>query len=259
MKAQEKSVTNQNSVSLNDSLNNKLKSQTAQIAESGRTLTTRWFRSLGLSAAAFTIISSLSLPAQAYFSTIDTGELVAPGEYQASIEPQLLLSSYDGLNANSANIVGRFDTGLNESSSLRGIVGVGSVDFQLGGMYKYVPFPDLEKQPAIGFSTGVILARVNGQTEFSGRFHPLISKKLVTEIGDLIPYVSLPLGLTARSNQTVFTMQVAGGTEFRPLNIKNFSFFGELGVNLSQTFSYLSIAAVWHFDDSLFTRGGRKK
>lgn len=210
-----------------------------------------------LMALAAVILQSSS--ALAYFSTIDTGELVAPGEYQALFEPQLLLSSYEGLNANGVNLVGRFDTGLNESSSIRGIVGAGTVDFQLGGMYKYVPFPDLEKQPAIGFSTGIILARVNGQTEFSGRFHPLISKKLATEVGDLIPYLSLPLGLTARSNQTVFTMQIAGGTEFRPLNIKNFSFYGELGVNLSQTFSYLSIAAAWHFDDSVFARGGASK
>ncbi len=183
--------------------------------------------------------------AQAYFSTIDTAEVIAPDQYQISLEPQLILNRYDGANA-----VMRFDTGLNESSGIRGILGFGKVDFELGGMYKYVPFPDLEKQPAIGFEAGAILARVNGGTEFSLRFHPLISKRFATEVGDLIPYASLPIGITSRPDQTVVPIQIAGGTEFRPLNYKNWSFFGELGINLNQSFSYLSVAAAWRFNDS---------
>jgi hypothetical protein len=183
--------------------------------------------------------------AQAYFSTIDTGEIIAADQYQISIEPQLVLNRYDGTNA-----VMRFDTGLDEASSVRGILGFGKVDFELGGMYKYVPFPDLDKQPAIGFEAGAVLARVNGGTEFSLRFHPLISKRFATEVGDLIPYASLPFGITSRTDQTVVPIQLGGGAEFRPLNYKNWSFFGELGINLNQSFSYLSLAAAWRFNDS---------
>lgn len=192
--------------------------------------------------------------ASAYFSTIDTGELIAPHHYQISFEPQLMLSSYQGIDSNRANGVFRFDTGIDESSGLRGIIGFGAVDFQIGGMYKYVPYPDTEKQPAIGFETGALLARVNGNTEFSLRFHPLVSKKFATEIGDLIPYVSLPLGLTVRTNSSVVMMQIAGGSELRLLNVPNLSLFAELGISLSQSLSYLSIAAAWRFD----TLGGGK-
>lgn len=192
--------------------------------------------------------------ALAYFSTIDTGEMIAPGQYQLSFEPQLMLSSYHGLNSGGVNGVFRADTGLDESSGLRGIVGFGTVDFELGGMYKLVPYPDLEKQPAIGFEAGAILARINGLTEFSLRFHPLVSKKFATEIGDLIPYASLPLGLTTRPNETLVTMQIVGGTEMRLLNVPNLSLFGELGINLSQSFSYLSVAAAWRFDDGFLSR-----
>lgn len=204
----------------------------------------------------FTIAVALlaANPAHAYFSTIDTGELIAPGQYQASFEPQLIFNRYDGGNA-----VLRFDTGLNEESGIRGILGFGKVDFQLGGMYKYVPFPDLDKQPAIGFETGAILARVNGGSEFSLRFHPLVSKRFATEVGDFIPFASLPLGITTRSNETVVPIQIAGGTEFRPLNYQNVSFFGELGINLNQAFSYFSLAAAWRFDEGTLRGTGKKK
>jgi len=187
--------------------------------------------------------------AQAYFSTIDTGDLVAPGQYQLSFEPQLVLSRYDGFNG-----VARIDTGLDESSSLRGILGFGTVDFHIGGMYKYIPYPDVDKQPAIGFLAGALLARENGQTEFSLRFHPLVSKRFSTEIGDLTLYASAPIGITTTSNKTYVPIQVAGGTEFRPLNYRNMSIFAELGINVREAFSYLSVAAAWRFDDSIMKK-----
>lgn len=202
------------------------------------------------------LVSMLGSPASAYFSTIDNGEMVAPGQYQIGLEPQLIFNKYEGFN-----VVTRVDTGINESSSVRGILGFGKVDFQLGGMYKYVPFPDVDKQPAVGGDIGAILARVNGETEFSLRFHPLISKRFETEIGDLIPYSSLPLGLTFRPNKTVVPVQVAVGTELRPLNMSNFSFFAELGLNINEAFSYISAAVAWRFDEVSVksSKGGKKK
>lgn len=195
-----------------------------------------------------------SLKSSAYFSTLDTGELIAPKQYQIMLEPQLVFNRYDGVN-----LVGRFDTGINESSSIRGILGFGKVDFQIGGMYKYIPFPDTEKQPALGGEVGVILARVSNQTEFSFRFHPLVSKRLETEIGDIVPYASLPLGLTTRPDKTVVPIQIVGGAELRPLNLRNLSAFAELGLNLSEAFSYISLAAAWRFDDSNLKSGSGKK
>lgn len=205
--------------------------------------------------AVFAVIA-LTAPMKAlgYFSTIDTGELVSPTQYQMILEPQLILNKYDGIN-----MIGRLDTGLNESSSIRGILGFGKVDFQIGGMYKYVPFPDTDKQPAIGGEVGAILARVNGQTEFSVRIHPLISKRLETEVGDVIPYASLPLGVTTKPDKTFVPVQIVGGAEFRPLNIANLSLFTELGINITEAFSYISLAAAWRFDDAALKSGSTKK
>ena len=189
-------------------------------------------------------------PALAYFSTIDNGDLVAPGAYQVSIEPQLIFNNIDGFNA-----VGRFDTGIDSQSSLRGILGIGKVDFQIGAMYKIIPFPDTPNQPAIGADIGILIAKVNGETETSIRLHPLVSKKFETEVGDLQPYASIPFGVTWRSGSETFVpVQIAGGAEFRTLGHPNLSSFAELGVNLNRSFSYLSVALAYRFDDAMVHR-----
>lgn len=178
----------------------------------------------------------------AYFSTIDNGEMIAPGKYQVSVEPQIILNEFSGFN-----MVGRFDTGINQDSSARVILGVGKVDYQVGGFYKYVPFPDTATQPAIGGSAGLVLARVNGVTLTSLRFHPLLSKTFQTEVGDLIPYGSLPFGITFASGTTTVPVQLVVGSELRPMNMKDISFFAELGLNVSKAFGYISGAVAYRF------------
>jgi hypothetical protein len=189
-------------------------------------------------------ITLFAAPAHAYFSTIDTGELVEADKYQAVLEPQLILSKYEGFNA-----IGRLDIGLNEASSIRGIIGFGKVDFQLGALYKWIPIPDVANQPAIGVEAGAIFARVAGGTEIDLRVHPLVSKRFETEIGDLTPYGSLPFGISTNSDETFVPLQIVAGAELRPLNMANTSIFAELGINLARSFSYISAAIAYRFDE----------
>ncbi|MDX9731471.1 MAG: hypothetical protein RBT63_06850, partial [Bdellovibrionales bacterium] len=141
----------------------------------------------------FTLIASATLlsvqPASAYYATLDNGEVLKRDQFQAMFSPQIILSEFDG-----ANFTGRLDMGLAEGISARGVLGFGEIDFQIGGLVKWIPFPDTTSQPAIGFESGLILSRIGDITQYSIRFHPLVSKKLETEVGDLIPYGSLPLG-----------------------------------------------------------------
>jgi hypothetical protein len=132
---------------------------------------------------------------------------------------------------------------------VRGVLGFGKVDFQLGGFYKVVPFPDTNGQPAMGAEAGVIFARVKGETEFSLRIHPLISKRFETEVGDLIAYASLPVGFTSRGSQNVIPVQIVGGAELRPLDMANISFFAEFGLNVANSFSHISGAIAFRFDE----------
>ena len=185
----------------------------------------------------------------AYYSTIDSGELVVPNSYQVGIEAQGIMHEFSGMN-----FVGRFDAGINESSSVRGLLGFGKVDFQIGGFYKYIPYPDTPHQPAIGGEAGVIVSRFAGDNQIAVRLHPLISKKFQSEVGDFIPYASIPFGVTFGKGPTVIPVQFVVGSEFRPLDLKNFSFFAELGIEVSKSFSYLSVAGAWRFDDGTIRR-----
>jgi hypothetical protein len=188
----------------------------------------------------------ISLPsAQAYYSTLDTGDVVQPGKYRAILEPQLIFDRYNGFN-----LVAHFDTGLTEESSIRAILGFGTVDYQTGAFYKWVPFPDVGQQPAVGGRVGVLLARVNGQTETSVRFHPLVSKHFETEQGDFTPYASLPLGITFRPGETYVPVQLVFGTEWKAVNFDTLHFMAELGLGVSHSFTYLSGGIVYYFDEN---------
>ncbi len=159
------------------------------------------------------VVSGLFLtnPAAAYFDTMDTGEVLRDGEYQAMVGPQFIFNQYDG-----ANFTGRLDMGLMEGVSVRGILGFGKVDFQIGGLVKRIPFPDTPEKPAIGGSAGVIIARIGSLTQYSLRLHPLVSKKIETEVGDLTPFISLPLGVTVQTgvDETIVPVQLVSVRSF---------------------------------------------
>jgi hypothetical protein len=186
----------------------------------------------------------LSIPAQAYYSTMDTGELVAPGAIRATLEPQYIFNRYEG-----GNVIARAASGINESSSFEGLLGFGEIDYQFGGFYKFIPFPDVEGQPAIGGKVGVLVARANHQNEVSFRAHPLISKQLDTEFGKVTPYASLPFGVTTRDNETFVPVQLAAGAEWKIPDNESFRIMAELGINLNHSFSYLSLGFVYLFDE----------
>lgn len=183
--------------------------------------------------------------AHAYNSVIQTGDLVDPGAFQAALVPQAIFDRYDGVNVDAL-----LDVGVDASSSARGLIGIGDgVDFEVGGLYKYIPFPDTERQPAIGAEAGVIFARTKGKSELDLRLNPLLSKKLETEIGDLSPYASIPLGLAFRDGTTLVPIQLTAGAELRLLSTPNLSFFLEGGINLHDAFGYISGALAWRFDE----------
>ena len=193
---------------------------------------------------AIAALITFAQPAHAYFSTLDTGDVIEPGKYRAIVSPQTIFNEFSGLN-----VLGMFDTGLSEDQSVRALVGFGEVDFQVGGMYKWIPFPDVGDQPAIGVSGGLVWAKVEDHNALSLRIHPLVSKKFETEVGDFTPYGSMPIGVTDFEDETFVPIQLVGGTEWRTLHFENLTFMAELGLNLSKAFSYISAGAVWYFDE----------
>jgi hypothetical protein len=201
----------------------------------------------------FAIVALLLLAphAQAYNSILQTGDLVDPGAFQAALAPQIVLNRYDGVNVDAL-----LDVGLDNASSARGLIGVGDgVDFEVGALYKNIPFPDTDRQPAIGGEAGVIFARTKGKTEVDLRFNPLLSKKFQTEIGDVSPYASIPIGINFRDGSTLVPIQLAAGSELRLLSTPNLSFYAEAAINLHDAFGYIGGAIAWRFDEVKLKRG----
>lgn len=198
--------------------------------------------------------SLLSTPAWAYLSTIDTGDLVPEGKYQAIIEGQFVTDPDSG-----ANFIGRVDGSIDDETGWRGLLGFGDTDFEVGGFIKWIPIPDFEDQPALGALAGVTYARESSDSELAARIHPLISKRFGLELGDITPYASLPFGLHSRGkkridddgdvqDKTFMTLQLAAGVKFRPSSLENWSFGGELGFSLSEANTYFSLFAALNID-----------
>ncbi len=193
---------------------------------------------------AFALLIALAPQAHAYYSTLDTGDTLGANKYSVSVEPQFIFDRYDGVNLN-----GRFDAGINEDSNLRAIVGFGEVNFQAGAMYKYIPFPDTPSQPAIGIEAGALYAHLQSVSEFDLRIHPLISKKVKIEDLKFNFYGSIPFGATFHDGNTFYPIQLAFGAEWKVPKYEQFSFMGELGINVNSAFGYLSFAGIYYFDE----------
>ncbi|PIU00920.1 MAG: hypothetical protein COT74_03190 [Bdellovibrionales bacterium CG10_big_fil_rev_8_21_14_0_10_45_34] len=190
------------------------------------------------------VTSFFSVTSLGYFSTMDTGEVLPSNNYRIQLEPQLITTAPSGLNLNA-----RFDAGVNESSNVRAILGFGRTDFHWGLMYKWVPIPDYEGQPALGIMGGFEWARDDDKSVLTARIHPIISKEFGTDIGKLTPYASVPIGLSGGDGSSKTPIQLALGTGWKPTDLNKVSFLAEAGLELNDSFSYVSVAAQIAFDE----------
>jgi hypothetical protein len=201
-----------------------------------RSLVAFWLGLLTFSSSAF-----------AYFDVMDTGEIMAPGRYKLAPEIQFIT---DG---GGANVGANFDVGLTEDMGFRAQIGAGDTDFYLGAFYKYMPFPDTDSQPAIGFNLGVVYAYDAGGADFTLRWEPLISKKFSFNWGGLTPYGSIPLGINYRGSSRYahdhnnLTVQAAIGTQVDLKTMPDVGLLAEVGFDLNKANNYITFGAAWSF------------
>lgn len=181
----------------------------------------------------------------AYMDVMTTGELLDPGQFRAMVEPQLLFHKIDG-----GEIITRLDAGLTDSTNLRVLLGTGVIDFQTGVFLKWVPIPDYGSQPAVGIDTGVTYVRYDGLPETSLRLHPFLSKRLEAESGVWTPYGALPVAIAARDGKSEVPVALALGSQYQSNEWRNLQFMGEVGINLNKSYSYISAAAIFYFDEN---------
>jgi hypothetical protein len=187
----------------------------------------------------------------AYLDVLDTGEIIPEQTYKMTTGLQAL-TDRGGINLDA-----RFDVGFREEFGGRVLVGFGKTDYYFGGLFKWIPVPDIEGQPAIGFNLGLIYARDGNLQDLTFRFEPLISKRFTLDGAYLTPYASIPIGIRNRdsSNRQVDqTTRVAGqvvvGSQLQVEKWSKLQFIAEVGADLNHALSHISVAAILYFDES---------
>ena len=186
----------------------------------------------------FTALSVLffSLGSQAYNTTMSNGQIVQPGAFDVVTQGQYLTQTQNsGLNLNT-----KLETGLTEDSNLIAEFGAGHIDFHGGAYWKWVPFPDFENQPAIGFIAGGYYGKIDSENEFALKISPLISKTFHLNAGQITPYMSTPIGLRFIDSSVDTPVQLQIGTEISVEGLKDISFLTEVGINLIDSPTYFS-------------------
>lgn len=192
-------------------------------------------------ATAILTVICFSFSSHAFYTVHESGDLLKPDQMQASGELQLITNHDDGVD-----IVGRFDKGLDDEKNLRFEAGTGTTDFFFGGYLKWVPYPDFEKQPAIGFDFGAHYAHYEKNNELSLRVIPFISKRFESSLqGDFTPYASLPLGLGTYDDKSITAVQIVIGTRYHHPDFVHCDFSAELGIKLNDAPTYFSISAIF--------------
>lgn len=193
------------------------------------------------------IVMIITQPVWAFFSLMDTTQLVRQGDYKILGDAQVLFDEPKGLNLNP-----RFSTGISDDSEVQFEAGVGSVDYYLGAFYKWVPIPDTDEQPGVGLRAGFTFANVNDYSTYGLNITPMISKSINGNAGRFTPYGGLQFGLQRNTNDTYFSMQATIGIEWAPNSwdydkLKDFNFLVEYGFEVDDAFDYLSFGAAYNF------------
>src|SRR3989344_9146395 len=127
--------------------------------------------------------------------------------------------------------------------------GGGETEFWTAGTVKWVPIPDVDKQPAVGIRGGFSYARDSGADLYHLLIAPIISKKADTRYGEMIPFIALPISIPVidtKVNNTTGT-QLAIGAEWFYADV-NYGL--ELDLNLGRSFSAISAFISFPFDSA---------
>lgn len=180
----------------------------------------------------------LSQTALAYFSVIDSGELVPKDQYRFILEPQF----------GHFNITAHFDAGITDESQSRVSIGAGEDGTHFDFYYKTIPIPDVDSQPAIGYKIGTSFLIDQGNTIFSLRLMPLISKTFVVKKNNVTPYFSVPLSLSMQKGTSATPIHAVFGTEMSVAKTSDMQIGFELGASIKDSFSYASGFITFYFE-----------
>lgn len=194
--------------------------------------------------------------AKAYYTLLTTGDLLQPRVYKVTGFVQFITDGPVGTTLNA-----QLESYLRNDASLLFSVGAGT--HQVASVaIKWVPIPDLNRQAAFGALLGLHLGSFKAnssansstnssnetsraQKDFSIFAKAFLSKQFSVELGEMQSFASLHLGLQKLETQTQVPMLLSVGTELKLFSQPKFNFIGELGFNLNQAFTYLTMGLVF--------------
>lgn len=196
----------------------------------------------------FVFVFLISVPhfASAFLSISETGELTPQSEQRMGFTPQFLMT--DGSGANFGIFA---EAGTSESTSTRVLLEGGDINFNAFASLKYVPFPDVDDQPALGVRIGLGLAREGSQNNLYAQVAPLASKMIDTQVGTFIPFASLPFDFNSTKEENFVSNRFVVGTEYRHPEETSMHFGGEIGFEMNRSFSYVSLYFTFVLDSGL--------
>jgi hypothetical protein len=199
----------------------------------------KWVQVISIFATAFL----LSRYSHAFLTLNETAEILPENYYRLGVTPQLIVSSGGGFNA------GFFaDAHVHDDIDARITAGGGETDFWVQASAKWVPFPDVERQPAMGGRAAVIYARDEDHNYTGFQLTPIFSKKADTRYGNMIPYVGLPITWFTGKHRNYTASQFTVGAEWFPESDKHVG--TEFNLNLDNSLSSISVYFSFPFEGS---------
>ena len=117
--------------------------------------------------------------------------------------------------------------------------GTGKTDFWMQASLKWVPFPDVDQQPAMGLRSAIGYSRDEDLDSVHFQITPLFSKKAATSYGNMIPYVGIPITYISTKNSSITATQFTVGAEWFPRVDRHVG--AELNLNMNKSVSSVSV------------------
>lgn len=184
-----------------------------------------------------------SIPSWAYLTILESGEPLTKSELHLGFAPQFMLDDHTGSNG-----VINIRTGLDEGRDFSVQLGGGNIHFWTSLSTRWIPIPDYDDQPAIGFRFDVTLSKIASESDGAIRVAPFASKRFRSDTGHIEPYVYLPIGLRVSGGTYDNLSSFVVGSQFMIEDLRPVFFYGETAFNIKNSVSYFTIGIFSTFD-----------
>ncbi|MFN9069221.1 MAG: hypothetical protein ACK5V3_18500, partial [Bdellovibrionales bacterium] len=159
--------------------------------------------------------------------------------------PQVMTSEPSGLN-----VAMFLDAAWNDSLQSRFTLGVGELDFYTGASLKYIPFPDVARQPAIGLKASIWHARIESDNLTTLHLAPMVSKKFQTEKQGLwIPYAAIGLSSYELAGKSKSGLQFMVGSDWKAPDLPEYTFTGEIALDVDDSVGHMALSIAIPFNE----------